>query len=253
VLSARALDGLPEISSGDDLGALIIEALDNDEPATQLTDGHVLVIAHKVVSKVEGRVKDLTEVAPGPRAIKLAHRLEKDPRLVEVILAESREVLRASRGVLVCVTHHGFVCANAGVDASNVPGADHVVVLPHDPDRSARELRQRIRALTGASPAIVITDSFGRAWRNGQSDVAIGCAGIRPLDDWRGRTDAYGRELRATVLAVADELAATADLTRAKDRSQPVVMISGAERYVSDEDGPGARALLRPENVDLFR
>ena len=250
MLSARALDGLPEIAPGDDLATLILEALG---PEARLQNGHVLVIAHKVVSKAEGRIKLLADVRPRPRAVELADRLGKDPRLVEVILSESTALLRAARGVLICVTHHGFVCANAGVDASNVPGDDRVVLLPEDPDRSARRLRRQLRQLTAAAPAIVITDSFGRAWRNGQSDVAIGCAGLPPLDDWRGRTDANGRELKATVLAIADELAAAADLARAKDRAQPIVLIEGAQRFVTDGDGPGARALIRPEPDDLFR
>ena len=211
------------------------------------------MIAHKAISKSEGRIRTLSEVIPGPRATGLAHTLDKDPRLVEVILGESSEVLRAERGVLICVTHHGFVCANAGVDASNVPGEDRVVLLPQDPDRSARELRHRIREFTGVALGIVITDSFGRAWRRGQCDVAIGCAGIEPLDDWRGRADATGRELKATVIAVADELAAAADLARAKDRSQPVVWIRDAQRYAIPDDGPGATALVRPEGENLFR
>ena len=251
MLSAQALDGLPEIAPGDDVAALIVEAL--GERRSALGAGDVLVIAHKVISKSEGRIRALSEVAPGPRAIELATTLAKDPRLVEVILGESSELLRAERGVLICVTRHGFVCANAGVDASNVPGEDRVVLLPLDPDRSARGLRRQIRELTGASPAIVITDSFGRAWRTGQSDVAIGCAGVEPLEDWRGRTDATGRELRATVIAVADELAAAADLARAKDRSQPVVWIRGADRYLTTDDGAGATALIRPRSQDLFR
>jgi coenzyme F420-0:L-glutamate ligase / coenzyme F420-1:gamma-L-glutamate ligase len=251
VLSAQALDGLPEIAPGDDLAALITNAV--GELQAQLGAGDVLVIAHKAISKSEGRIRALSQVNPGHRATGLAHTLGKDPRLVEVILGEASEVLRAERGVLICVTHHGFVCANAGVDASNVPGEDRVVLLPEDPDRSARELRDRIRKLTGAAPGIVITDSFGRAWRKGQCDVAIGCAGIEPLDDWRGRADATGRELKATVIAVADELAAAADLARAKNRSQPVVWIRDAQRYATSEDGPGATALIRPEGEDLFR
>jgi coenzyme F420-0:L-glutamate ligase / coenzyme F420-1:gamma-L-glutamate ligase len=250
VLSARPLDGLPEIAPGDDLVTLMLGALG---PDARPHDEHVLVIAHKAVSKAEGRIKSLADVRPSPEALELAERLGKDPRLVEVILSESSTVLRATRGVLICVTHHGFVCANAGVDASNVPGDDRVVLLPEDPDRSARNLRRQLRELTGAAPAIVITDSFGRAWRNGQSDVAIGCAGLVPLDDWRGRTDANGRELKATVLAIADELAAAADLARAKDRAQPIVLIEGAQRFVTDGDGPGAKALIRPEPDDLFR
>jgi coenzyme F420-0:L-glutamate ligase/coenzyme F420-1:gamma-L-glutamate ligase len=155
--------------------------------------------------------------------------------------------------VLITVTNHGFVCANAGVDASNVPGADSVLTLPRDPDQSARVLRGRLRELTGVSPAILITDSFGRAWRHGQCDVAIGCAGLSVLEDWRGRHDAHGRELHATWIATADQLAAAADLVRTKDGRQPVLLIRGASRHVSIDDGPGAAALLRPESEDLFR
>ncbi len=250
MLSATALEGLPEITAGDDLGAVITAALPANTP---LTDEDVLVIAHKVVSKSEGRVRRLGAVEPGERAVELAGQVDKDPRHVQVILEESSEVIRARGGVLICVTHHGLVCANAGVDASNVPGEDTLVLLPADPDASARGLRARIRELTGAHPAVVITDSFGRAWRVGQCDVAIGCAGISPVEDWRGRPDANGRELKATMIAVADLLAATADLARAKDRSQPAVLVRGAGRHVTDVDGPGARALIRPKAQDLFR
>ena len=154
--------------------------------------------------------------------------------------------------MLICRTHHGFVCANAGVDASNAVNGT-VIVLPTDPDASARGLRARLQALTGAHVAVLITDSFGRAWRHGQCDVAIGCAGLAPLDDWRGRTDSVGLELRATWLAVADAIAATADLARAKDSREPVVILDGLERFVTDDDGPGAAALLRPLGEDLFR
>jgi coenzyme F420-0:L-glutamate ligase/coenzyme F420-1:gamma-L-glutamate ligase len=247
-VSAEAIEGLPEIQSGDDLAATIAGAL----AAAPLT-GDVLVVAHKVVSKAEGRIRALRDVRPTRRATELADRLGKDPRHVQVVLDESREVLRAAHGVLICVTHHGFVCANAGVDASNVPGVDRVVLLPADPDASARALRKRLRELTGAAPAIVITDSFGRAWRHGQCDIAIGCAGIAPLEDWRGRHDATGRELRATWIAVADQLAAAADLARAKDASQPVVLVRGAARHVTADDGPGVRAMIRPKAEDLFR
>ncbi|MGN6867840.1 MAG: coenzyme F420-0:L-glutamate ligase, partial [Solirubrobacteraceae bacterium] len=216
--------------------------------------GDVLVIAHKIVSKAEGRIRRLTDVHPRERATKLAHDLGKDPRHVQVILDESREVLRAERGVLICVTHHGFVCANAGVDASNVPGEDTVVLLPTDPDGSARKLRAELKnRLSTPPPAIIVTDSFGRAWRHAQLDLAIGCAGVRPIDDWRGRTDATRRELKATAIAVADELAAAADLTRTKDGSLPLVLIRGADRHVTADDGPGAAALIRPEAEDLFR
>ena len=244
-LTAAALDGLPEVRAGDDLAAMIAKA--------ELREGDVVAVAHKIVSKAEGRVRALAGIAPSERAAELAGRLGKDPRHVQAVLDESREVLRAARGVLVCVTHHGFVCANAGVDASNVGTPGAVVLLPRDPDQSARTLRRRLRELTGRSLAVVITDTFGRAWRKGQIEVAIGCAGIAPLDDWRGHYDADGRELRATVIAVADQAAAAANLVRDKDSRQPVVVIGGLERFVTDDDGPGAGALVRPEQEDLFR
>jgi coenzyme F420-0:L-glutamate ligase/coenzyme F420-1:gamma-L-glutamate ligase len=249
MITARALEGLPEVTAGNDLGALIAAAL----IATEVVADDVLVIAHKVVSKSEGATRKLSTVTPGPRSRALAAELGKDPRHVQVVLDQSREILRASHGVLICVTHHGFVCANAGVDASNAPDDDTLILLPRDPDGSARTIRGALRARLGVAPAILITDSFGRAWRNGQIDVAIGCAGLAALEDWRGRADARGRELRATWIAVADELAGTADLARAKDAMRPAVLISGAGRHVSADDGPGALALLRPEAEDLFR
>ena len=217
----------------------------------QLRSGDVLVIAHKVVSKAEGRVRSLAQVVPSAGAVELAG--DRDPRLVQVVLDETREIVRASPGVIVCETHHGFVCANAGVDQSNVPGEQTVLMLPLDADASARAIRARVRELTGVAPGIVITDSFGRAWRTGQADVAIGLAGVVALDDWRGRVDAVGREMRATVIAVSDLLAAAADLARRKDAAQPVVLLRGAEEYVTSEDGPGVRPLLRERSLDLFR
>jgi coenzyme F420-0:L-glutamate ligase/coenzyme F420-1:gamma-L-glutamate ligase len=251
-LGVLGLAGLPEIAAGDDLGALIAGAL----PAGDgVREGDVLVIAHKAISKAEGRVRRLADVEPGPRAQVLAQQGGKDPRHVQVVLDETREVLRAERGVLICLTHHGFVCANAGVDASNVAddAEDSVILLPVDPDGSARALRARLRELTGVAPGVVVTDSFGRAWRQGQVDVAIGVAGVAPLEDWRGRTDSVGRELRATWIAIADELAAAADLARGKDSRQPAVRVRGLGRHVTADDGPGAQALLRPAADDLFR
>jgi coenzyme F420-0:L-glutamate ligase/coenzyme F420-1:gamma-L-glutamate ligase len=246
-VSAVSLSGLPEVRPGDDLAALIVSALSED-----LADGDVLVVAHKVVSKAEGRVRDLGDVDPGPRARELAERLDRDPRHVQAVLDEATEVLRDER-VLVCRTRHGFVCANAGVDASNAGAPNRVVLLPDDPDESARRLRARLHALAGARPAVVISDSFGRAWRHGQVEVAIGAAGLRPLDDWRGRADAAGRELRATWIAVADQAAAAADLARrGKDAGEPAVVVRGLERFVTAEDGPGAAALVRPRAEDLF-
>jgi coenzyme F420-0:L-glutamate ligase/coenzyme F420-1:gamma-L-glutamate ligase len=259
-VSARSLSGLPEIRAGDDLADLIAQS-----PDAELRDGQIVVVAHKVVSKAEGAVVALAEVKPSARARELAVELDKDARAVQVILDQSHELVRAAQGVLICRTHHGFLCANAGVDASNADsedaaGADggsgaggDLILLPSDPDASARRLRARLRELAGAQLAVLITDSFGRAWRHGQCDVALGCAGMQPLDDWRGRTDGVGRELRATWLAVADAAAATADLARAKDSREPVVILDGLERFVTAEDGPGAVALLRPLEEDLFR
>ena len=252
MITATPLAGLPEVAAGADLGEAISKVLASQPvPEGQLRSGDVLVVAHKVVSKAEGRVRSLASVVPGERAIALAG--GRDPRLVQVVLDETREVLRATAGVIVCETHHGFVCANAGVDQSNVPGDDTVLMLPRDPDASARRIRARVRELTGVAPGVLITDSFGRAWRTGQSDVAIGLAGVRALDDWRGRLDANGREMRATLIAVADLLAAAADLARRKDAAQPVVLVRGAQEYVSDEDGPGVSPLLRERSHDLFR
>jgi coenzyme F420-0:L-glutamate ligase/coenzyme F420-1:gamma-L-glutamate ligase len=247
MVTATPIEGLGEIEPGADLAALIVAT------GPPLRDGDVIVIAHKSVSKAEGAVRELADVRPEPRALHLAEQQHKEPRLVQVILDQSRSIVRAADGVLICETRHGFICANAGVDASNVPGDDTVVVLPPDPDRSARQLRRRFRELTGVGPAVVITDSFGRAWRVGQCDVAIGCAGLLPAEDWRGRPDANGRELRATLIAVADELAAAADLARRKDGSCPVVLIRGTAHLVSDTDGPGAVALIRDAERDLFR
>jgi coenzyme F420-0:L-glutamate ligase / coenzyme F420-1:gamma-L-glutamate ligase len=200
------------------------------------------------VSKAEGRIRRLEDVTAGARATELAPRLGKDPRHVQVVLDESAEVLRDER-VLICRTRHGFVCANAGVDTSNAPeGA--LVLLPENPDASARALR----AALPNHPAVVVADSFGRAWRVGQCDVAIGIAGLAPVDDWRVRADHEGRELTATVIAVADQAAAAADLARAgKDAAEPVVVVRGLERFVSAEDGPGAAALVRALDEDLFR
>jgi coenzyme F420-0:L-glutamate ligase/coenzyme F420-1:gamma-L-glutamate ligase len=256
-LSARTLAGLPELRSGDDLAALIaLAARQSREP---LRDDRLLVIAHKAVSKCEGAVVQLSHVRASRRAVELAVEAEaatgqpRDPRAVQVVLDESSEIVRAERGVLICRTNSGFVCANAGVDASNVADDDTVVLLPRDPDRSARAIRARLSELTGAHVAVLITDTFGRAWRHGQVDVAIGLAGMQPLDDWRGRSDARGAQLRATWLAVADAAAAIGELVRAKDSREPVAVVDGLERYLTYDDGPGATALLRALDEDLFR
>ncbi len=238
---------MPELTPGAELAALLAGA------APELRDGDILVLAHKALSKVEGRVRRLDEVEPSERARELARGHDKDPRAVQVVLDETRELVRAERGVLICRTHHGFVCANAGVDASNAPEDGTLILLPRDPDASARTLRGRLRELTGAAPAVLVSDSFGRAWRHGQCDVAIGCAGLEPLADWRGHRDAHGRELRATWIALADQIAGAADLVRRKDSQEPAVLVRGLEHHVRREDGPGAAALLRGETEDLFR
>lgn len=248
MISLVPLRGLPEVRPGDDLGALLAAAAPRD-----LSEEDVLVVSHKVVSKAEGRVRALADVEPGERARALAaEQGGKDPRLVQVVLDETRSLLRAERGVLICETHGGLVCANAGVDQSNVAGG-LAVLLPLDGDESARRLRDALFAARRVAPAVVIADSFGRAWRVGQVDVAIGAAGLAPLDDWRGRHDREGRELRATAIAVADAVAAAADLARTKDSGEPAVLVRGLGRHVIDEDGPGAAALRRAREDDLFR
>jgi coenzyme F420-0:L-glutamate ligase/coenzyme F420-1:gamma-L-glutamate ligase len=246
VIDATALSGLPEVRRGDDLARLIVEA------AGELRGGDVLAIAHKVVSKAEGRVVAMLDVQPGARARALGDEHGRDPRLMEVILGESESIVRSRPGALICRTAHGFVCANAGVDASNAARDGELILLPHDPDGSARALRARLRELSGVAPALVITDSFGRAWRVGQCDVAIGIAGLAPAEDWRGRPDAGKRTLTATVIAIADEVAALADLVRAKDSREPVVRVRGLERHVTQADGPGGAALIRARAEDLF-
>jgi coenzyme F420-0:L-glutamate ligase / coenzyme F420-1:gamma-L-glutamate ligase len=244
VVNAEALPGIPEIRPGDDLAAILGEA------AARLggvRPDDVLAVAHKVVSKAEGRTVRLAEVFPGWQAHELADEHGKDPHLMQVILDEAQDIVRADRGRLICRTRHGFVCANAGVDASNAGAPGTVVLLPEDPDASARALRHELGC------AIVISDSFGRAWRTGQCEVAIGCAGLVPDEDWRGRADADDRPLAATVIAIADEVAAAADLVRGKDTREPAVRIRGLGRYVTIDAGPGAAALVRPREDDLFR
>jgi coenzyme F420-0:L-glutamate ligase / coenzyme F420-1:gamma-L-glutamate ligase len=268
-LRVTPVEGLPEVTEGAKLGELIAAQ-------AELEEGDAVVISQKVVSKAEGMIRRLSDVEPSERAIELAKRLGKEAELVELILSESREILREDR-VLITETHHGFVCANAGIDTSNLPEANTVCLLPTDPDASARAMRSEIQSAMGGAgvpssrhstsshrrdvsggghprpPAIVIADSFGRAWRVGQTEVAIGCAGLIPLDDWRGRQDTSGRELAATAIAIADQVAAAADLVRVKDSGVPAAVVRGLDRYVTAEDGPGAAALRRPPAEDLFR
>jgi len=239
---------MPEIGEGDPLGALIAAQ------AGELLDGDVVVVSQKVVSKAEGQVRKLSSVIPSAEARRLAAVLGKEPAVVQLVLEESAHLIRAERSVLIVETKHGFVCANAGIDSSNLAEDDTVLLLPEDSDASARRLRAELAAANrGARLGVVVSDSFGRAWRLGQAEVAIGCAGLTPLDDWRGRQDAGGRELEATLIAIADEAASAADLVRDKASRVPAAVVRGLARHVSDEDGPGAAALRRPREEDLFR
>ena len=237
--------GIPEIAQGDDLGALIAGA---SSPA----DDDVVVVSPKAVSKAEGRVVALDSVSPGAEARELAGRLDKDPRVVELILRESRRIVRAER-VLITETKGGWVCANAGIDLSNVGAEESAALLPDDADASARRIRGEIAAAAGTRPAVVVADSFGRPWRVGQVDVAIGCAGLPPIDDWTGRNDRDGRPLAETAPATADQIAAAADLVRPKDAGIPAAVVRGLGDRVTREDGPGAAALQRAAADDLFR
>lgn len=242
--------GLPEIAEGDDLGRLVARAC--EAQATPLADGDVLVVTQKVVSKAEGRVLDLSGVEPSAQARDFAEAWDKDARAVEVVLREAVRVVRMESGVIITETRHGFVCANSGVDASNVGkgGDDYVVLLPLDPDTSARRIRDGAREAAGADVAVIVSDTFGRPWREGAVNVAIGAAGIEPLLDYRGQTDDGGRELRSTVIAVADEIASAAELAMGKLARAPAAIARGYP-YRRGESGIGP--VIREPGKDLFR
>lgn len=241
-----ALTGIPRIAPGDDLAGLVWEAAQKEGIA--LADG-VLVVCQKVVSKAEGRLVALADVVPSAEAQRIAAEDGKDPRHIEVVLRESARIVKRGHRVLICETRHGFVCANAGVDLSNAPGADVAVLLPEDPDASARRLRDALRA-RGAGPlAIVVSDTFGRPWREGLVDVALGSSGIAPLQDLRGKLDMVGRPLEVTTLASADQLAAAAGLLMAKDAGIPAVFVRG----VAPVGDGTVRQTLRDPATDLFR
>jgi coenzyme F420-0:L-glutamate ligase/coenzyme F420-1:gamma-L-glutamate ligase len=246
-LELMGLDGIGEVSKGDSIGALICDACSKQN--LSLLDDDILVVAQKIVSKAEGRVISLDDVQPSTRAIELAGQLDKEPALVEVILRESRGIVRMGGRALIVETHHGFICANAGVDQSNV-GRKKVALLPKDPDGSAQEIRKEIQRRTEKQPAVIISDSFGRAWRMGTVDVAVGVAGLKTIKDERGMTDRYGYQLKAAVAAVADEIAAAAELVMGKRDGVPVVIVRGCE--IEREEG-SVRELLRPDAEDLFR
>jgi coenzyme F420-0:L-glutamate ligase/coenzyme F420-1:gamma-L-glutamate ligase len=239
------LPGVPEVSAGDDLGELLSDAADR---VGGLEEGDVVVVAQKVVSKAEGRVVRLADVEPSPLARRIAG--DDDARKAEIVLREAERVVRTRPPLVIAATRHGFVCASAGVDASNAPERDSLVLLPLDPDASAARLRGRLRALTGRTVAVVVSDSFGRAWRQGTTDVAIGVAGVAPLLDLRGERDANGYELHATSIAVADEIAGAAELVMGKLKRTPAAIVRGLELAAGEG---AARDLVIPAERDLFR
>jgi coenzyme F420-0:L-glutamate ligase/coenzyme F420-1:gamma-L-glutamate ligase len=247
-VSFTGLETLPEVAGGDDLAAMIAAAAARERYAWP--GDAIVIVAQKIVSKSEGQVVDLRTVTPSAEAVEMAVELGRDARLVSVILGESRRVVRKQRGVLIVETHHGWACANAGVDQSNVPDEDSVTLLPRDPDASAEKLREGLLALGVPVAGVVISDTFGRPWRNGLANVAIGVAGIAPLEDYRGRRDRHGRLLKGTVIAVADELASAAELLMGKDAGIPVVVVSGL--HLKNASG-AALELIRPQEEDLFR
>jgi coenzyme F420-0:L-glutamate ligase/coenzyme F420-1:gamma-L-glutamate ligase len=251
-LEVVALEGIPEIETGGDLAGAIGDALERQPGLLPLRDSDVLVVTQKIVSKAEGAVVDLTTVEPRPEAIAFAKRFGRDARQVEVVLREARRIVRMDRGVLITETNHGFVCANGGVDASNVgPGSGSVVtLLPEDPDASANRIRTRIRERFGTDVPVIVSDSFGRPWRWGIVDVALGVSGMHPLDDLRGTADHDGRVMQSTVRAVADELASAAELALGKTAGRPVALVRGAA-FVRGEGS--IRELLMPAENDLFR
>lgn len=244
-----AVVGLPEVQEGDDPAAMIVDAAERQ--GSPLTAGDVVVVAQKIVSKAEGSIVDLEKVRPSQRAIELATTVQKDPRLVEVILQQSERIIRAAPGVLITETVHGLICANAGVDSSNSAVQSQVITLPRDPDGSARAIRSTLESRLGVPVGIIVSDSFGRPWREGSTDVAIGVAGIEPLDDARGRRDDHGRVLLGTVVATADEIASAAQLVMGEFGGVPAAIVRGLQIKMSDSGS--ARALQRSPESDLFR
>jgi coenzyme F420-0:L-glutamate ligase/coenzyme F420-1:gamma-L-glutamate ligase len=247
-----ALEGMPELAPGDDLAGAILDALGRTPAALPLCEDDVLVVTQKVVSKAEGAIVDLTSVTPRPEAVEFARRWDRDPRQLEVVLREAKRVVRMEHGVLITVTPHGFVCANGGVDASNVGPASGSIVtlLPKDPDASAAAIRGAVRDRHGVDVPVIVSDSFGRPWRWGIVDVAIGVSGLAPIEDLRGSPDHDGRIMRSTIRAVADELASAAELAFGKIGGRPVAIVRGAA-FTRAEGS--IRDVVMPESFDLFR
>ena len=242
MIELHPVTGLPEVTPGDDLAGLVAER-------AELADGDILVVAQKVVSKAEGRLRDMREITPGSQALEIARRNGSDPRQVQAVIDESVRLVRTER-VIIAETRHGFICANAGVDHSNVPGGEILCLLPVDPDASAAALRERLRELTGRTVAVIVSDTFGRAWRIGIQNVALGVAGMPAVVDYRGRDDDFGRAMVGTVVAIADELAGAAELAMGKTDRVPVVIIRG---YRAEGDPGTGRQLIRPPEEDMFR
>ena len=243
MIELRPITGIPEVEAGDDLATLIKAA------GAEILEGDIVVVAQKAVSKAEGRLVDMTTIRPSPEALELAGRVDADPRQVQVVLDESVRLVRTDR-VIISETRHGFVCANAGVDHSNVPGGEVLCLLPLDCDASAGNLRDRLLEVFGVEVAVIVSDTFGRAWRTGISNVALGVAGMPAMIDYRGQEDDFGREMTATVVAIADEVAAAAELAMGKVDRVPVVVVRG---YRPQGDPGSGRELVRPPELDLFR
>ncbi len=243
------VEGMPEVQPGDDLGSMLVEAAVRQ--GTSVETGDVVVVTQKIVSKSEGRVVSIEDVVPSILALTITEGHRRDPRYTEIILRESKRVVRMDRGVIISETHHGFICANAGIDASNIPGENTVALLPVDPDASARGIRDTIRTRTGAQVAVIVSDTFGRPWRNAAANVAIGVAGFNPLLSYVGQEDSHGNMMYTTVIAVADELAATAELVTGKVRGVPVSIIKGYP-YEPMENA-SHESLLRSPDKDMFR
>ena len=248
-IRAVGIEGLPEVQAGDDLAAQIIDAA--AAQGTPIEDGDVVVVTQKIVSKAEGRVMTIDEVEASPLAVAITEGHRRDPRHTEMILRESRRVVRMDRGVIISETYHGYICANAGIDASNIPGSNSICLLPVDPDASARRIRDTIRERLGVDAAVLVSDTFGRPWRNGAINVSIGVAGFNPVISYVGEFDPHGNELHTTTIAVADELAATAELVTGKLLGVPVALIKGYP-YERMEDAD-SRAIVRDPDKDLFR
>jgi coenzyme F420-0:L-glutamate ligase / coenzyme F420-1:gamma-L-glutamate ligase len=242
------IDGIPEVRAGDDPASLVLDGIDHT--GVGLEDGDIVIVTHKLVSKAEDRLVDLRNVQPSTFAKRYAAQWGKDPRQIEVVLRESKRIVRMDHGVLITETLHGFICANAAVDASNSPGEHIVVLLPKDPDQSARAIRAALAERSGANIAVIITDSFGRPWRSGIVNVAIGVAGLMPLVDYRGQYDEQGYELRATVIAIADEIASASELVMGKLDRRPVAVVRGYQFAAGDGTG---QELVRDPERDMFR